>query len=99
VHVVQKDFAAFHARVAVAQIDAAFTDGFDFGALQRDAGLEALEQMVVVHRLAVFGDVLARGLALGGLGHGADLSAGGGSGPPASRAASSTASMRLLSSA
>ena len=58
VHVVDEDFAVLHLRVAVAQVHAPFADRLHFGAEQRDAGLERLEDVVVVERLPVLGDVL-----------------------------------------
>ena len=65
VHVVHEDFPVLHLRVAVAQIHAPLANRLHLGAEQRDAGLERLEHVVVVERLAVLGDVLLRGFALG----------------------------------
>jgi hypothetical protein len=64
VDVVQPDFAAFHAREAVAEVHGAFADGLHLGADEHDARLERLEDVVVVKRLPVLGDVLLRRLAL-----------------------------------
>ena len=69
------------------RFDAPFADRLHLGAEQRDAGLEGLEQVVVVMRLAVVGDDLLRLFALG-LGHACILEA-------ARRAARQTASTRL----
>src|SRR5215208_1372041 len=63
--VVDPHFAAVHAGVAVAQVDVAFADRFHFGALELDAGLERLQDVVVVERLAVLSDALLRQLAFG----------------------------------
>ena len=56
-------------REAVAQVDATFANRFHLGTEQRDARLERLEDVVVVKRLAVLGDVGLRQLAFGFLLH------------------------------
>ena len=65
VHVVHEDFPILHLRVAVAQVHTTLPDRFHLGAKQRDAGLERLDDVVVVVRLAVLRDVLLRGFAFG----------------------------------
>src|SRR5437773_3462764 len=69
VHVVDEHLAVFDAGEAVAQVHTAFADRFYLGAEEHDAGLEGFEQMVVVGRLAVLGDVRLRFLALRPVGH------------------------------
>ena len=60
VDVVQPHLALLDAGVAVAQVGLALADALHLGAEQRDAGLEGLEHVVVVQRLAVVGDELVR---------------------------------------
>src|SRR5262245_4016888 len=69
VHVEQPDLAILDARIAVAQVDAAFANRLDLGAEQRDPDLPCLEDVIVVTRLAVFCDYPMRPFALGLLGH------------------------------
>src|SRR5262249_3704852 len=52
----QEGFSLLEFAVGVAQIHATFTDGFHFGAKQHHAGLERLEEVIVVSRLAIVGD-------------------------------------------
>ena len=49
----QERFAAVQLAVAVAQVGAAFPDRFDFGAEERDPGLERLQDVVVVAGFAI----------------------------------------------
>src|SRR5262245_63005519 len=69
VHVVEKHLAVLDARKAVAQIDAALADRFDLRPKQHETRLKGFEQMEVVKRLPIFGDVVLRELALGFLRH------------------------------
>jgi hypothetical protein len=64
VDVVQEHLALLHARVAVAEVDAALADGLDLGAEQCDASLVGVEDVVVVKRLAILGDVGLREFSL-----------------------------------
>src|SRR4051794_29376382 len=68
-HIVQPDLAILHAGVAFAQVDLARSYGLDLGTGQRDAGLNGVQDLVVVERLAIGGkDALwarLRRLALG----------------------------------
>jgi hypothetical protein len=85
VHVVQPHLAPLHLGVAVAQVRPPLADALHLGAEQRDAGLERLEDVVIVKRLAVVGNHRLGGIVR--LGHHARA--------PASRAASRTAATRL----
>src|SRR5262245_26103355 len=60
VDVVDPHFPGVHAGIAVAQVDVPLPDRFDLGPEERHTSLERLEDVVVVERLAVFGDVLLR---------------------------------------
>src|SRR5579875_3621623 len=55
--------------VGVLELGAAVAQRLDLGALEHDAALEALEQVVAEARLTVGGDVAGRRLALRSLGH------------------------------
>src|SRR5262249_25598627 len=70
VDVVDEDLPALDTRVAVAQVDAALADRLHLRALQDNAGLERLEDVVVVERLPVLRDDSLCFLALSELGHG-----------------------------
>src|SRR6185436_840005 len=54
-HIVEPDLAALHARVAAAQVDPPGSNRLDLAALQRQPGLVAFVDKVVVARLAVVG--------------------------------------------
>ena len=69
VHVVDEHLAVFDAGKAVAEVDAALADRLHLGAEQHDTGLERLEEVIVVPRLAVLGDVRLGFLPLGFRGH------------------------------
>src|SRR6516162_8249382 len=58
VDVVEKYLAVLDAREAVAKVDATFANRLDLGPQEGDAGFECVEHVVVVERLAVFGDRL-----------------------------------------
>src|SRR5712692_200622 len=66
VHVVDEHFAVLDAGEAVAQVHAALADRLHLGPEQNQPGLERLEEMVVVRRLAVLGDVRLGFFAIGG---------------------------------
>ena len=53
VGVVEKSFAIFDAREGVTDVRFAGADGFDLTALQRDASLVALENVIIAQRLAI----------------------------------------------
>src|SRR5712691_4659882 len=53
VGVVEKSFAIFDAREGVTDVRFASTDGFDLTALQLDASLVALENVIIAQRLAI----------------------------------------------
>jgi hypothetical protein len=84
--VVQPHIALLDARKGVSQVGAPLPDALDFGAEERDAGLEGLEHVVVVQGLAVVGDQRVFGLILRPWRHRR---------APARRAASRTAATRL----
>src|SRR5207247_6377631 len=98
------EFARLRARGSVWRVRAPFANRLHFGAEQHEARLERFEQMVVVVRLPVLGDVRLRQLALGFFFH----IQRGPEGPHydyrlqacrASRAASNTAAIMLCGSA
>ncbi len=65
VDVVDPHLSRFDAGEAVAQVDVAFANRLHLGPEQRDPGLEGFEDVVVVERLPVLGDVLLRLFAFG----------------------------------
>ena len=65
VDVVEEHLAVLDARETVAQVDASLANRLHLGPEQRHAGLERLEEVEVVKRLAVLGDVRLRELAFG----------------------------------
>src|SRR5262245_5977641 len=103
VDVVQVHLAVIDAREAVAEVDPALANGLHLCAEQRDAGFERLDQVVIVVRLTVLGDVRLSQLALGLFLHDARSSfarlASVRRSDDASHAASFTASIMLPASA
>src|SRR5271168_4710387 len=61
VGVQEESLAVFEQPVGILEVGFAFADGFDFGAAEGDAGLEFVEQKVVVA-----GGAVNRGVALAG---------------------------------
>jgi hypothetical protein len=59
VDIVEENLSAFDAGEGVVQIGESATDRFDFRAFQFDARLEALEDMKIVKRFAIDGNVSA----------------------------------------
>jgi hypothetical protein len=69
VDVVEPQLAVAQVGVAVLQRGARGAQRLDLGALQHDAGLELVEQLEAIRRLAVAGDVAGCCLLLAALGH------------------------------
>src|SRR5262249_17537259 len=69
VHVVDEHLAVLDARETVPQVHAAFRDCLDLGAEQQEAGLERLQQVVVVVCLPVLRNRRLRELAFRFVGH------------------------------
>ncbi len=63
--VVDEYLAVLDPRETVTQVGAALANGLHFGASKDQPGLERFENVVVVKRLPIFGNVLLRRLAFG----------------------------------
>ena len=61
VYIQEKGFAVLDEAVGVLEVRIALADGFDFSAAEGDAGLEALEEEVIVTGAAVLGGIALAG--------------------------------------